>query len=56
MKLFITIALCVVATMALPVDEIKVAQNEAQVILELEPTVQKNIEEALRVKRQFGGL
>jgi hypothetical protein len=58
MKILIVVALCVVAALAVPIDETQqVAQDESQITLvELEPEeeTKDNADDAARVKRQFG--
>lgn len=55
MKLFIIVALCIAATLALPVDESQQnLQDESPLAVELEPT--QDIDESFdRVKRHYGG-
>lgn len=54
MKVFVIIALCIVAAMALPVDETK--QEEAPLTLvELDQPSEDSFEDASRVKRHYGG-
>lgn len=56
MKLFIVVAFCVVASMALPVDETKQTQDESQLtLLELDPSSDESFEDSSRVKRHYGG-
>lgn len=57
MRVFIVVALCVVAAIAVPIDDTqKVAEDEAQITLvELEPEKEnESSDDAARVKRQFG--
>lgn len=56
MKVFIIVALCIVAAMSLPVEESKIAMDEAPLTLvELEPASLESFEDSARVKRQYGG-
>jgi hypothetical protein len=56
MKVLIIVALCIVAAMAVPIEESNVAAEEAPLTLvELEPASDESLEDALRVKRQYGG-
>lgn len=56
MKVFIIVALSIAAAMALPVDESKIAVDEAPLTLvELEPASVESLEDSARIKRQYGG-
>lgn len=55
MKLFITIAFCTLATIAMPVDETNIAQDDVSYLMLVEfekIKKKKNIDDALRDKRQ----
>lgn len=57
MKLFIIIALCLVAALAVPVDETQqTSEDDSQItLLELEPdALNENVEDIPRFKRQWG--
>lgn len=57
MKLFLIVALCIAATMALPLDETReIPEDEVQLtVVELDPTFDDTQDDEARVKRQYGG-
>ena len=56
MRIFIIVALCIAASMALPVDDTQeIVQDEVPFsFVELDPSSIENFEDSARVKRQYG--